>query len=108
MRFHRKYYGLIAARIGKNPLIKNICHRLPDKCYSLFSSLIPHREFSGTPAHQAGVRVPFRGAGRSSEVVTSMSEVKHFACVVLPWPFEAYAHIISPLSAQEKMGLESH
>lgn len=33
-----------------------------------------------------------------------MSEVKRIARVVPPWPFEAYAHIISPLSAQDGGG----
>lgn len=33
-----------------------------------------------------------------------MSEVKRMARIVPPWPFEAYAHIISPLSAQDGGG----
>ena len=33
-----------------------------------------------------------------------MSEIKSIPRVVPPWPFEAYAHIISPLSAEEGGG----
>ena len=33
-----------------------------------------------------------------------MSEIKSIPRVVPPWPFEAYAHIISPLSAEDGGG----
>lgn len=33
-----------------------------------------------------------------------MSEIKSIPRIVPPWPFEAYAHIISPLSAEEGGG----
>ena len=52
------------------------------------------------PAHrprQARVYKAIRGLGKSSKGVSGMSAVELVPRITPPWPFEAYAHIVSPL-----------
>lgn len=58
---------------------------------------------SGAPTRQTGVCAPDRSFDRQNEGVATMSEIRipHFEP---PYPFEAYAHVVEPLSEADGGG----